>query len=94
MKILKKNAKLAEHEENVRTKEEILNQERVEYLEALRGDPKFRQYVIEEIFESEITSLMNIDSIPMDGSPTSVYRVLLAARKAKSILEKIKRKLV
>lgn len=94
MKVLKKDDKVAKHEEQVRSREEILNQERADYLTALRGDPKFRQYVIEEIFETEITALMNIDSIPMDGSPTSVYRVLLAARKAKSILEKIKRQLV
>lgn len=94
MKVLEKNAAIAAGEEKARSREDMLNQERAEYLEALRGDPKFRRFVVEEILDREIESVTDIRNIPIDGTPTATQRILAIAKATRKKLEIVRAKLV
>jgi len=94
MKTLKRDEKLAEQEEKNRFREEAENRQRFEFLEALKGDPNFRRFVVEEIIDREIESVTDIRNIPIDGSPTATQRLLAIAKATRKKLELIRAKLI
>lgn len=92
--LLKKNSYVAKKEEERKTSEEQFNEERIKFFDDLRQDTRFKQFVIAEILDKEIANLLSLESIPIDGSPTSLMRIVMASKKAASILKQIRSKLV
>ncbi len=61
MKIVKKDAKIAEKEELERKQLEVEDKARKEYFKARKGDALFQKYVVDEIINAELNRITNIE---------------------------------
>jgi len=61
MKIVKKDAKIAEKEELERKQLEVEDKARKEYFKARKKDALFQKYVVDEIINAELNRITNIE---------------------------------
>lgn len=61
MKIVKKDAKIAEKEELERKQLEVEDKARKEYFKARKNDALFQKYVVDEIINAELNRITNIE---------------------------------
>lgn len=93
MKIVKYDKKKHQQEKREAKAKEKENKLRIDYLESLKSNPAFQQYVVKEIIEkylTELDSLSRIEKLGIDlGKKEEVADVVVQAIMAKKQLQKM-----
>jgi hypothetical protein len=91
MKIIKRDSRLLESELKLKQLKVAEDAKRSEYLESLKGNRRFQEYVVKGIFNKQLdylTDIRNIKNIDLKN-PAEAGNLLFQVTAARKILEKI-----
>jgi hypothetical protein len=89
MEVIKQDESKLKKEQSLIDKKNKIDDERSRYLQSLKENRKFQQYVMKEIFYTTLEEVYNLDMVPASDDALKIGNVTMQYKLARAGVKKI-----